>query len=1432
MQSKNAIGNLKNRYLAVLKKCNLMNVFGSLAMAGALLVASAGIAEAFNQARSESAYEVTSGVAEGDPNYYTTFTIQENGVDTTYGVKFTGSGAPASFGATENIQTLVKDYLVSKIKIEQGAVHNYTITLTDPNTFNLTFDGKTAIISENPTTGEVIVNLQGNSTGNRNTSSPNNIYQNFIGNTGLLNGGAVFNNNAHDIDTIEGDFIKNSVNSLEGKGGAIYNIEGGTIRTITGDFISNSAVSGGAIYTALSALLLNIDGDFIANEASYGGAIYTDGANIDDIVGDFLANTAKSHGGAIYSSNSEITSIEGDFIGNSAQLGGAIYNTADNQTNSIITNLIADFMNNIAFEGGAIYNDSQIKTLRADFIGNTANGDGGAIYNVGDIGSITGNFFNNSSTDKGGAIYTTKSLNFSAVASSRFISGNSTSSAGAKDYNAIYVDGADVSINFNLNSGGSYTLDDNIRGNGVNKYTVNITSGDIGSNTFYLNNALHGVGLVTVNNILMTLGSGTFGSGVIEDAKFEQTGGLVQVNDGGVLNLNGGFIAGEAPSGGVLSINSGGSLIITSGTFDVGRDSTLIVDSGATKFAIEEKGELLFGLDGFGSINQDGTYRVNSSIGKKLDNEGNLALIVDFITMDYTDYNNFLTDFRTNAMIGSGTVELKDVGITTTNTYLKNILDGASMPNNVVLGADSINPDGGTFAAGRTAVLGGVNGNVTNNGTLTLTGEGDAAGELVNGNLVNNNIINLGAGSISGEIYNAGTVNIAGNLTVNTMTSSAGASVDTINVKNNAIFAVDTFNSDYSTIITVGEDTDGMGATLLTTGEVRFADSTVHSFNKWQGTDDIREASASIYNKIFNNAITSNFIVAQNSYALFGEGNRANVEDIFSESQYTWGSDVTAAIFFASPHRLGDDSIGGSIIVDGSAIHINAANVNSAVFAADSLFVVNATGVGENAALTATNGKLTVDADAKLYVTGAVSGDTIAIVKGFNDAGSSIAAGGWDETNLTSSSALQIAKVADFDTTTGSYSVKISANSTEDLLKSFPLMQLPTANLMPELAKVADVNSPQDSIALLSRAMDDSFLGRTNSKLAISTMEGLFQLGAISGTASTGYQLINTFGSTLQARADSANSNQEIYSESLSDYQNNGLSAGSEQYSINNGFAVWATPLYSHTHASGRNYGAFESGYSSDLAGITLGSDYTFNNQYRLGLAMNVGAGSLTSNGDFNKTTNDFDFLGVSLYGSMFLNDFTITADMGYTAVNNDVKNEIPTQLQMADIKSDIDSQIFTIGVTGEYTFETQHVDITPHAGIRYTNIHTDNYNTTSNGGIITQTASDNQGIVSIPVGVTFSKDIVTESGWAITPKADIGVVASFGDMEATSRTSIPSVIGTATYKTDNIDSFAFKGGVGVEVAKENLSFGLNYDLQASKHETSHGVNVGFTYKF
>ena len=51
MLTKGAIGNLINRYKAVLKKCHLMNTFGSLAVASMIVLGGAGMAKATEYTR-------------------------------------------------------------------------------------------------------------------------------------------------------------------------------------------------------------------------------------------------------------------------------------------------------------------------------------------------------------------------------------------------------------------------------------------------------------------------------------------------------------------------------------------------------------------------------------------------------------------------------------------------------------------------------------------------------------------------------------------------------------------------------------------------------------------------------------------------------------------------------------------------------------------------------------------------------------------------------------------------------------------------------------------------------------------------------------------------------------------------------------------------------------------------------------------------------------------------------------------------------------------------------------------------------------------------------------------------------------------------------------------------------------------------------------
>ena len=383
----------------------------------------------------------------------------------------------------------------------------------------------------------------------------------FSDSNSSLDGGAVFNGSA--VGNITGDFVKNYTNSGDSaEGGAIYNNENAVINDITGSFITNSAKSnryyaeGGAIYNNAKAKIGNITGDFINNSAydisttggqAKGGAISNYGI-ISKITGNFIMNhitgTHSLSGSAIYSRYAgSIGDINGNFIGNfiSSAKGwatGAIY------TEGTIGNITGDFIGNYALGpnslagGGAISNnidslyenEATMGNVTGDFIGNYVHGkeaSGGAIYNHGPIGNITGNFLNNhakistgANLALGGAIWSDKSITFTSVSNTHFISGNYTQDdTRGKNYNSLFVRNSTKNpvITFDTAGGGAWVINDNIEGQTTDNYhTVSLAlRGDdtidasVGTTTQYIaiNNDIINMGTVTVEGTTLKFGA-------------------------------------------------------------------------------------------------------------------------------------------------------------------------------------------------------------------------------------------------------------------------------------------------------------------------------------------------------------------------------------------------------------------------------------------------------------------------------------------------------------------------------------------------------------------------------------------------------------------------------------------------------------------------------------------------------------------------------------------------------------------------------------------------------------------------------------------------------------------------------------------------------------------------------------------------------------
>ena len=80
--------------------------------------------------------------------------------------------------------------------------------------------------------------------------------------------------------------------------------------------------------------------------------------------------------------------------------------------------------------------------------------------------------------------------------------------------------------------------------------------------------------------------------------------------------------------------------------------------------------------------------------------------------------------------------------------------------------------------------------------------------------------------------------------------------------------------------------------------------------------------------------------------------------------------------------------------------------------------------------------------------------------------------------------------------------------------------------------------------------------------------------------------------------------------------------------------------------------------------------------------------------------------------------------------------------------------------------------------------------------------------------------------------QADLSVVPAAGDTKTKIDVRTPGVNASDSMKRRVMDTTSFDGVFGVEVQKDNVSFGLGYNIQASEHQTGQGVTASFMYKF
>ncbi len=506
---------------------------------------------------------------------------------------------------------------------------------------------------------------------------------------------------------------------------------------------------------------------------------------------------------------------------------------------------------------------------------------------------------------------------------------------------------------------------------------------------------------------------------------------------------------------------------------------------------------------------------------------------------------------------------------------------------------------------------------------------------------------------------------------------------------------------------------------------------------------------------------------------------------------------------------------------------------NSASFADSSLLVVNAANL-ITAALSANVGTLDVADTAKLLITGAVDDQTVRVVSGFTGKDNSTSAG-WgiaDHANgllMTDSSLLTIEESV-YDHTTGSYDLTV-----RQVASANPHLSWAANVLLTELQTKYGANATDDpnrAVAYLARILNRVIgLGNASAEEQARALVSPHQMATAGATNASGMHSAMAASNATTMRNLSTNltaNAQEGTAVALHEGEV-GLNAGN---SMKNGVGVWFMPLYKWANVSGVESGTFESGYDSGLGGIAFGADYTLDDAFRVGLALNVGTGYASSTGDLSQTNNNFDCWGLSLYAGYQQDNLGLSFDVGYSGIYSDIMQATNPIMGWGNNEAGVNTDVWTVGLTAQYTIETSALDITPHVGVRYMSVLTHGYDVEGNGGTVAEVGSDHQSVWYFPVGVTLSKDVDMENGWTFTPKVDLGFIAAAGDFDATSTVNTPGLNTSTEYTMQNVDGFAFNGGVGFDIGNENVKIGVNYTLQAGAHETGHMINGTFRYEF
>ena len=277
----------------------------------------------------------------------------------------------------------------------------------------------------------------------------------------------------------------------------------------------------------------------------------------------------------------------------------------------------------------------------------------------------------------------------------------------------------------------------------------------------------------------------------------------------------------------------------------------------------------------------------------------------------------------------------------------------------------------------------------------------------------------------------------------------------------------------------------------------------------------------------------------------------------------------------------------------------------------------------------------------------------------------------------------------------------------------------------------------------------------------------------------------------------------------------------------NNGGAVWAQYVHGKDKVDGIDMGGVENAYESQFNGVVLGMDFKQVGSYASGITFNYGEGDSHSKKNVVQSDSEFDFWGVGYYGAVKKQDTNFIFDIGYSESDSDVEQVVGGNT----ITANPEASTWTAGVKVEKLIDKGAVQIVPYAGLRYMSIDTDDYKATGASDKATYYSTERQDIWLLPIGVSMSQENVYDSGWIVTPRADLSYTWAMGDTDSSMTVNMPGV-GSDNLGYTVMDDGSFMATVGLDAQKEDWTFGVAYSYQKGDSTRSDRWYVNARYSF